>query len=111
MPEDCKGYVIEKLKRYKREDIIFTHHALWRSVERYVDLVELKRDLLDPKELYAAHRLPAKRENEEKFKCFFKKSNRTTVGAVIVINKEILVITVTKKRRKLNRTVRVYAKL
>ena len=111
MPEDCKEYLIEKLKKHQIRGIIFTNHAIWRSLERDVDMEELKRDLLDPKELYLAHRLTAKKEHEEKFKCFFKKSNRTTVIAVIVINKIILVITVTKRRRKLDKTVKMHAKM
>jgi hypothetical protein len=111
VPEDCKEEVAEKLKRYKSEDIILTNHAIWRSLERDVDMEELKRDLLDPKELYAAQRLKAKGEREEKFKCFFKKSNRTTIIAVIVINLRILVITVTNRKRKLGRMVRMDAKM
>jgi len=44
----------EKLKRYRKSDIIFTTHAEIRALGRGIDLEEVKENIINPEKLVYA---------------------------------------------------------
>ena len=66
-----KGYVINKLKQFHKQDIIISKHALVRITQRQIDKKEIIENIINPKRLEYAIREKADRKDEEKFDCYF----------------------------------------
>ena len=95
----------EKLKSYKDSEIIITKHAELQAFVREVDLVEVKRNLLDPKKLVYVKRQEAKRKGEEKYDCYFAYSKSLYHRYVLTINGKILIVTIIKINRDWQRSI------
>lgn len=111
MPENCKEYLIEKLKGYTKDDIIMSTHAIRQTMIRPVTIENIIENLLDPKRLSYALKEPAERAGEEKFVCYFGYSRRLCHCYVIVINAKVLVVTAYIINRRWQKEVEKHAKL
>jgi len=49
---DSKEELIEKLKKYTKDDIVFTSHAFIRAKQRNIKLSEVIENITNPKRLY-----------------------------------------------------------
>ena len=95
-----KDYLLGKLKKYSKEDIIITDHALIRAVARNIDIEAIKENIINPKRLYFARKQIAVTANEEKFDCYFGYSNTQCHRYVLVLNGKCIVCTVIKIKRR-----------
>lgn len=106
-----KDYVIEKLKKYKKGDIIITYHAKFQAEFRQISVEEVKDNLINPKRLVSAVKEEAKHENEEKFDCLFDYGKNTAHRYIITINSRVIIVTVIKINRKWQYLVERHAKV
>ena len=100
---NCKDLLKEKLKKFKREDIIITNHAYDQAVFRCIDVDEIKNNITNPVRLQYAAKQEAKQSNEEKYDCYFGYSRTQCHRYVIVINGKCIVCTVVKINRRWQR--------
>lgn len=100
MLKNYKEELINKLKRYKNEDIEFTTHAKIQATVRGIDLEEIKSNILSPKRLAFADKQEAEKESEEKYDCYFVYSNTQAHRYIIVINRKVIIVTVIKINRR-----------
>lgn len=95
-----KDILIQKLKKYEREDIIITHHAEKQALFRSIDLEEVKDNIINPKRLAFAEKQVSEKKNTEKYNCYFGYSKTQCQRYVLVINKKCIVCTVIKINRR-----------
>ena len=76
----------EKLKKFKKEDIILTNHAYEQAVFRCINIEEIKNNIANPERLQFASKQEARQNNEEKYDCYFGYSKTQCHRYVIVIN-------------------------
>lgn len=103
--------VVDLLKRFKKEDILFDDHARMQSAIRGIEREDVIHTLLNPSKMFFAREQQARGENERKFDCYFSISKRWAHRYVIVINRKLLVITVIKIRKKWQKKVDTHAKI
>jgi|SRR3989344_2028345 len=89
----------EKLKSYKKEDIIFTEHSKLQAFIREVDLEEVKENVVNPTKLVYAKEQEAKYKNEEKYDCYFAYSKHLYHRYALTINRKIIIVTIIKINR------------
>ena len=89
----------DKLKKYKKEDIIIVHHADIQAFVREVSLEEVKENLMNPKRLVYAKQQEAKNREEEKYDCYFAYSKHLYHRYVVVLNGKLLIVTIIKINR------------
>ena len=95
-----KHIVTEKLKKYKKEDIIITEHAYEQAIFRSINIDEIKENIINPKRLFYAIKQTAQKEGEEKYDCYFGYSKTQCHRYIIVINNKCIVCTVIKINRR-----------
>jgi hypothetical protein len=95
-----KDYVVERLKGYSEKQIIITSHTLIRLVQRQIDENEIKENILNPKRLKIAIKENASGSDEEKFDCYFEYSKNLCHKYVLVMNDNVIVVTVVKINRR-----------
>lgn len=83
-----------KLRKYKREDIIIKYHAELQAFVRVVSLDEVKENILNPVRLVYAEKQKSKFPSEEKYNCYFAYSKHYYHRYVIIINRKIIIATV-----------------
>jgi len=105
-----KDSVIEKFKKYRKEDIIITDHAEEQATFRSISLSEIKNNIIHPKKLVFAGKLEAEKENEEKYDCYFAYSNTQCQRYIVVITSKCIICTVIKINRRWQRIVEKYSK-
>lgn len=89
----------EKLKSYKKEDIIFTSHAELQAFTRQIDLEEVKENIVNPTKLVYAKEQKAKKECEEKYDCYFSYSKNIYHRYILTLNRKIIIVTIIKINR------------
>jgi len=89
----------EKFKSYKKEEIIITEHAELQAFVRNVDLGKVKENILNPKKLVYAKQQKSKKENEEKYDCYFVYSTHLYHRYAVVVNRKIIIVTIIKINR------------
>ena len=89
----------EKLRKYKKEDIIITDHAELQAFTRDVDLEEVKKNVINPTRLVYAKKQEAKHKKEEKYDCYFAYSKHLYHRYAIAINGKIIIVTIIKINR------------
>ncbi|MFH0869132.1 MAG: hypothetical protein V1839_02815 [archaeon] len=104
-------HVAERLKRYKKEDIVFTYHAQIQATFRQIDLNEVTDNLANPKRLVLAVKGESAREGTEKFDCLFDYGKNKAHRYIITINAKLIVVTVININRKWQHRVDKYAKV
>ncbi|MEM4331038.1 MAG: hypothetical protein QW273_03465, partial [Candidatus Pacearchaeota archaeon] len=87
------------LKNYKEEDIILTKHAEFQAFVRNVSLKDIKENILNPSRLVYARQQESKKENEEKYDCYFAYSKHFYHRYVLTLNRKIIIVTVIKINR------------
>jgi len=83
-----------RLRKYKREDIIIKYHAKLQAFVRGIDLEEVKDNILNPVRLVYTEKQKSKFPNEEKYNCYFAYSKNHYHRYVIIINRKIIIATV-----------------
>lgn len=106
-----KDLLKEKLKKFKKEDIIITDHAYEQAIFRCIDIEEIKNNIVNPIKLQFASKQEAKRSSEEKYDCYFGYSKTQCHRYVIVINSRCIVCTVVKINRRWQHIVEKNAKI
>ena len=105
-----KDYLIQKLSKYKRRQIIITDHALKQALFRNIEISEIKENIINPKRLYFAGKQESN-EKEEKYDCYFSYSKTQCHRYVLVINNSCIVCTVIKINRRWQHTIEKYSKV
>jgi len=80
------------LENLKDENIIFKRHFHDRTMERPISESLIKEHLKKSSSLFDAEEQPAKREGEEKYRLWFRLSNRYSLAVVVTIFKKDLYI-------------------
>ena len=89
----------EKLKGYKKEEIIITNHAELQAIVREIDLEEVKENIIFPTKLVFARKQEAKERNKEKYDCYFAYSKHLYHRYALVLNGKVLIVTIIKINR------------
>jgi hypothetical protein len=97
----------EKLKKYKKSDLIFTNHAEIRALGRGINLEEVKENIINPERLVYAEKTEAKYEGEEKFECYFAYSKNYCHKYVLTLNRKVIIITIININRDWQKMVRM----
>ena len=95
-----KELLLEKLPKYKKEDIIITNHAEEQAIFRSISLKEVKENIINPKRLAYAKKQEAEKVDEEKYDCYFGYSKTQCHRYILVINAKCVVCTVIKINRR-----------
>ena len=106
-----KDLLKNALKRYTKEDIIITDHAITQAMFRNIDIEGVRENIINPKRLVYAEKQKAKRENEEKYNCYFGYSSTKCHRYVLVINAKCIVCTIIKINRRWQHTFEKNAKI
>ena len=89
----------EKLKGYKKKDIIFTEHAELQAKIREVDLEEVKENITNPTKLVYAREQEAMKKGEKKYDCYFAYSKHLYHRYALVTDGKIIILTIIKINR------------
>jgi hypothetical protein len=95
----------ERLRNYKKQDIIITRHAELQAFVRKVDLEEVKENIVNPQRLVYAKKQQAQKINEEKYACYFAYSKHLYHRYVLTINRKIIIVTIIKINRDWQKAV------
>jgi hypothetical protein len=89
----------EKLKTYKKLDIIFTKHAEIQSIVRDIGLEEVKENIVNPAKLVYAKEQEARKKGEEKYDCYFAYSKNLYHRYALLLNRKVIIVTIIKINR------------
>jgi hypothetical protein len=90
----------EKLKQYKKEDIIITNHAEIQAYVREVDLEEVKENIVNPEKLVYAKEQKTEKPEEKKYDCYFAYSKQLCHRYILTINRKVIIVTIIKINRE-----------
>ncbi len=83
----------QKLKVYKKEDIIFTSHAEIQALARQIDLEEVKDNIVNPEKLvYAEEEI--KNSSSEKYECYFAYEEYHCHKYILTLNRKVIIVTI-----------------
>jgi hypothetical protein len=105
-----KEKIIEKLRRYKREDVVITGHAWEAILWRDTTIAEVKENIINPVRLAYAIRQKSSNPNETKYECFFDYGEMQCHRYIIVLNHDCTVCTVMNIRRRWRHIAEKHAK-
>ena len=91
----------ERLKSYKKKDIIFTEHSELRAMIRNIDLNEVKENIINPKRL-----VHVKSSSKERYECYFSYSKNHCHKYVIALNRKVIIITIININRDWQKMIR-----
>ena len=95
----------EKLKTYKKGDIIFTDPANLQAFVREIDLEEVKENIINPDKLVYVEGQKALKKNEVKYNCYFAYSKYLCHRYALTINSKIIIVTIIKINRDWQRII------
>jgi hypothetical protein len=95
----------EKLKEYKKSDIIITEHAELQAFTRDVDLEEVKKNILNPIKLVYTKKQETKYKNQEKYDCYFAYSKYLYHRYILTINAKLIIVTIIKINRNWQKAI------
>jgi pantothenate kinase len=95
-----------RLKKYKRSDIIITEHADLQAFSRRINLEEVKDNILNPTRLVHFNKEKTENQNEERYECFFEYSANFYHKYAIILNRKIIIVTVIVINRRWQEEVR-----
>ena len=84
----------EKLRKYKKEDIIITDHAKDQAKFRQIDLEEVKENVINPEKLVYVEEQQAKKEGEKKYNCYFAYSENYHHRYAFAVNGKVIIVTI-----------------
>jgi hypothetical protein len=76
----------ERFREHKKEDIIITKHAELQAFVRNINLEEVKNNIINPEKLIHTKQEESKKENEEKYDCYFVYSKYLYHRYILTIN-------------------------
>jgi hypothetical protein len=82
-----------KLRTYKKKDIVVTEHADLQAFSRRIDLEEVKENLINPVRLVYFNR-EEEYSNEERYECFFEYASNLYHKYAVVLKRKIIIVTV-----------------
>lgn len=88
-----------RLSKYKKEDIVITHHAELQAFVREVDLEEVKENIVNPVKLVYVGEQESKKPNSEKYDCYFAYSKHHYHRYILTLNRKIIIVTIIKINR------------
>jgi len=88
-----------KLKNYRKEDIIITHHADLQAFVRGVELDEVKENILHPSKLVYV------KNQEEKYDCYFAYSRHLYHRYILTLDRKVIIVTIIKINRDWQKAV------
>jgi len=91
----------KKLKEYKKEEIVLTKHAEIRALQRNIDIEEVVSNILSPEKLVFV-----KKQEEERYECYFAYSEEFCHKYVIVTNGKVIIVTIISINRDWQKTIR-----
>ncbi|MFA4952787.1 MAG: hypothetical protein WC584_01040 [Candidatus Pacearchaeota archaeon] len=94
-----------KLRKYKKKDIIFTKHTEIRALSRNMNLDEIKENIINPKKLVFCKEQDAENPNEKKYECYFAYSENHCHKYVLVLNGKIIIVTIIDINRNWQRII------
>jgi hypothetical protein len=100
MAANHKEELVEKLKKYAEDDIIFTEHAKKQARFRGISLEEVKKNILKLNRLAYAEKQEARRQGEEKYDCYFGYSKTQAHRYILVLGEKVIIPTVIKINRR-----------
>jgi len=83
----------QRLKGYKKEDIIFTSHAKIQALMRQIDLEEVKDNIINPSRLVYVEEEP-KNSNAEKYGCYFTYEEYHCHKYILTLNRKVIIVTI-----------------
>jgi len=95
----------EKLKKYKKEDIIITSHADLQAFIREIDIEEVKENIVNSEKLVYAEKQDSNNKNEEKYNCYFAYNKNLAHRYILSINAKIIIVTIIKINRDWQRII------
>lgn len=95
-----KEYLFQRLKCYKKEDIVFTEHAMEQAIFREMSIEEIKENIINPIRLIYAGKQQAENVSEEKFDCYFAYTDIYCHRYILVLTGNCIVCTVIKINRR-----------
>ena len=90
------------MRRRSEKNIIFTDHARIRADFRNIDLEEIKENILNPKKLFFV-KIDEERSN---YGCYFKYSKTHCHKYVLVLNSNVIIVTVININRSWQKNLR-----
>ena len=96
----------ERLKKYKKSEIIFTTHAEIRALGRGIDLEEVKENIVKPERLVYAKKTNAKYRGEKKYECYFAYSKMYCHKYALTLNRKVIIITIININRDWQKMLR-----
>lgn len=95
-----------KLKKYKKADIIMTYHAKIRALVRNVDLDEVKKNIIFPDKLIYYREQEAEKPDEKKFECYFEYSKNYCHKYILTTNGKIIIVTIISINRNWQKMIK-----
>jgi hypothetical protein len=89
----------DRLRKYRKEDIIFTNHAEIQAMVRQIDLEEVKENVIHPEKLVHVGRQDCENKDEEKYDCYFAYSKTMAHRYILTLNRKIIIVTIIKINR------------
>ena len=83
----------QRLKDYKREDIIFTKHAEIQALMRQIDLEEVRKNITNPEKLVYVEEEP-KNSKSEKYGCYFSYEKYHCHKYILTLNRKVIIVTI-----------------
>ncbi len=96
----------ERLRNYKKFDIMITDHARIQALVREISLDEVKENILNPDKLVYYEKQESLKSNEEKYNCYFAYSREFAHRYVLILNRKIIIATIIKIDRDWQKTIR-----
>jgi|SRR3989344_4648525 len=90
----------EKLRKYKKEDIMITDHAQIQAYIRGINLEEVKNNIINPEKLVYYKEQESKKSNEEKYDCYFAYAEDFYQRYIIITNGKLIIVTIISINRR-----------
>ena len=82
------------------KDVVISKHAMIRIKQRQMDVSEIKENIINPKRLRYAIKQSSSKKGGEKYDCYFDYSKNLCHRYVIVIRKNIILVTAIKINKR-----------
>ncbi|MBU2616912.1 MAG: hypothetical protein KKB79_02960 [Nanoarchaeota archaeon] len=95
----------ERLRRYRKSEIIITNHAELQAFVREIDLDKVKEDIINPVNLVYAREQDAGKSGKEKHDCYFSQSKNVYHRYILTLNSKIIIVTIIRINRDWQKSI------
>jgi len=95
-----------KLRKYEKNDIIVSEHAVMRADFRNTSIEEVKENICNPEKLVYFQEKQAKGSGEKKYECYFTYNKLLHHKYIIVTNGKVIIVTIIIINRRLQHLFR-----